>query len=541
MPTLHSLSPDPTRPRSESQVWDALSRLPQDWTVFHSVCWLDQSFCGEADFVILHPRHGMAVLEVKGGGITVDRGIWYTVNRQRQKHKIKNPFRQAMASSRALRDYLGARIGQRPITTHGVVFPDLDRVPDLGPDAEPEMVIVKPQMLSMEDCLVRLMGSHEELPRDVYEQMIELLAPTVRIAPHFTSRLHSMNQQFIDLTNQQVRLLNHLRRNRRFIITGGAGTGKTVLAVEQARRLATEGLNVLLTCYNEPLGEKLREEVKDEERVRACNFHNVALQEIERAGLPRPDTKSDEFWDETCPKLLVAAARKSGYAVDAIVVDEAQDFTPLWWSALEQLLKDGESGRFYIFGDPLQNIYRKADWQPPFDGFTYELSTNCRNSKPIAELVASLQGQPYDVLTVEGPEPDFVITETEEELLKNLEEVLGRLTQDGLKEDEIQVLCQTSGLRKFLRELKLNGFRFGELGAKAIAVETVHRFKGLEAPVVIHLQDRLNTKRDYRLASIGMSRAKAHLVVLASKKVVKILQALPRQSVARELPPEVDG
>ena len=47
-------------------------------------------------------------------------------------------------------------------------------------------------------------------------------------------------EQFIRLTREQSILLDFLEEQDRAVIGGGAGTGKTILAVEHARRLATE-------------------------------------------------------------------------------------------------------------------------------------------------------------------------------------------------------------------------------------------------------------------------------------------------------------
>ena len=67
-------------PKSERDVWVALERLPNSWRVFHSVAWqvpqAKRVFDGEADFVLIHSKHGMIVLEVKGGLLQAEDGTW---------------------------------------------------------------------------------------------------------------------------------------------------------------------------------------------------------------------------------------------------------------------------------------------------------------------------------------------------------------------------------------------------------------------------------------------------------------------------------
>lgn len=71
---------------SEHRVATALRRLPDDWIIFHHVSWQSRRSGrqgdGEADFVVLHPKRGLLVLEVKGGGIEIHDGRWSTIDRR---------------------------------------------------------------------------------------------------------------------------------------------------------------------------------------------------------------------------------------------------------------------------------------------------------------------------------------------------------------------------------------------------------------------------------------------------------------------------
>ena len=49
-----------------------------------------------------------------------------------------------------------------------------------------------------------------------------------------------------------------LRQQRRLKVIGGAGTGKTWLALEQARHLAAGGERVALVCYSRGLARFLQ-------------------------------------------------------------------------------------------------------------------------------------------------------------------------------------------------------------------------------------------------------------------------------------------
>src|SRR5690348_1367026 len=131
----------PGTPDSEVKVRTALAKLPDTWTVIHGVAWQQlrngRPGDGEADFVLLHPAHGMITVEVKGGGIAVEDNAWYSTDRKGIRHRIKNPFEQAVASKKALLRFLQdqrAFQGFLP-TGHLVVFPDLTDLGSLGPAA----------------------------------------------------------------------------------------------------------------------------------------------------------------------------------------------------------------------------------------------------------------------------------------------------------------------------------------------------------------------------------------------------------------------
>ena len=107
---------------------------------FHHVTWQSarggREADGEADFVLLHPGIGVVVLEVKGGRLAVEAGQWISVDRNGDEHRIKNPYEQATESKHTLRrkfEALRPALASVPSTMHGVVFPDVEPIHDLGP------------------------------------------------------------------------------------------------------------------------------------------------------------------------------------------------------------------------------------------------------------------------------------------------------------------------------------------------------------------------------------------------------------------------
>ncbi len=137
MPKFIPTSIPSTAPDSEKRVWNAFKHLDEDWTVFHSVVWQSRRAGrqgdGETDFLLLHPKKGIIVLEVKGGRIEVDNGRWVTIDRHDRRHDIKNPFEQAIASKYALIRYIeDLALDCFVPVCHGVVFPNVSHNGQIG-------------------------------------------------------------------------------------------------------------------------------------------------------------------------------------------------------------------------------------------------------------------------------------------------------------------------------------------------------------------------------------------------------------------------
>ena len=167
-------------------------------------------------------------------------------------------------------------------------------------------------------------------------------------------------EQLITLTHEQALLLNRLARQRRMVVTGPAGSGKTVLAIERAERLAEKGKRVLFICFNRALRDHLRK-TKRNKNLLINNFHSACLALAKRAEISlSTDDGSEptrEYWKDELPMALVAAVDKLGKQYDALFVDEAQDLDADWLDALTYTLKDPDDSYIWLFMDDNQRVY----------------------------------------------------------------------------------------------------------------------------------------------------------------------------------------
>ena len=256
--------------------------------------------------------------------------------------------------------------------------------------------------------------------------------------------------------------------------------------------------------------------------------------------------KPQVWWDDVLPRALLDASSASDGRWQAIVVDEGQDFAADWLETLDLLTSDPGKDVFYLFHDPAQAIFR-PDVTDRLGLTEYELPDNCRNARPIHEFAfrfyrGSLAPVP---LREDGRSPEVVVAEPGPATLEALRDVLHRLVVDErVARDKITVLSGASlehsavwRQRRFKGGLELwNGSVDAEgrsLGLAAdasprqppgtIRCETIRRFKGLEADVVVLVELPPDDERLDLLLYIGISRAKHHVILIAPPAVARRL------------------
>jgi hypothetical protein len=483
----------------------------------------------EADFVIAHPEHGLLVVEVKGGGIERDglSGAWRSIDRRGRTHEIKDPGEQAKRNFYGLLNWLG----QSPATRlhgyfggHAVAFPDTRaRQLDLGLDLPPEIVLDSDDLADTESAVRRAMrywkkSNAQPLNREAMQGLISILARSWQARLSLASLLRQEERDFERLTEEQFFLLDFLNAQPRALVTGCAGSGKTFLAIEKAKRLANQGFRTLLTCYNKNLADSIRAALQPlTEGLHVQHYHALAWNLLEAAGHSLPDLgdpglEHDHFFNETLPALLYDASGRIETRFDAIVVDEGQDFRETWWLGLLELLTNPDQGVFYVFYDANQCIYTDQA-TPPFQDRPYPLTRNLRNTQAIHRHIA----RHYDESVVcAGPEgrPPRVVTAAD--LDAALRDQLARLTDEGIPAEDIVVLTAASKGRSRWRD----GQRLGGCqlvwrtpdGPGQVRVSTIHGFKGLESPVVIVTEFEESTSD--QLALVAHSRARSELIIL---------------------------
>jgi len=514
-------------PASEVTVAKALEQLGDDWHVIHSVAWQGlrgkREGDGEADFILVHKDVGVIVIEVKGGEISVDRGQW-------KSHRldngaivnIDNPFEQAAAAKSKLYKWVGERVKFVVPTMHAVVFPGGRAPNNMGPAATAAITIDSAGLHDLGASIAKVVSHWKiscKLDQRQVDEVINLLAPTTAIKRTAADDAYDAEHALVRLTEEQRRAFSGLKRTRRAIVYGGPGTGKTLLAGEKAAQMAADGSKVLFVCYNQLLARALQTS-KHLSKVDIVTFHSLCMRSAARNGATIPKNPTQSWWDTDAPYQLVESAQDEAQKYDAIVVDEAQDFSEDWLQALLALLKEEESSPFYVFADADQRLWSRT-WTPRADWLPYELTINCRNTQPIAEKVAGVVLTAVEAAGATGPEPKWSTLKPTADVAGFICDTIADLLDLGFEARDIVVLCEDAELADRVSQMTAGNASCCRFGGKGVVVETIARFKGLDSAAIVLALGEADQTPD-TAAYVGFSRARSYLQVIGSNKRQRI-------------------
>ncbi|CAN5754853.1 hypothetical protein BH18ACT17_BH18ACT17_14000 [soil metagenome] len=255
----------PVQSGAEQLLYEALrDQLPADFTCYHGIEWLHlggRPQEGEADFLIVHPELGVLVLEVKGGQLTYDPPT-RTWKRQGDPKPVRDPFAQAQRCMHWLKREL-EHLPKKwmPSLGYGVAFPNGEYKEQAHPNAPLDLVVDHRDMGELAARIPKLMRRWQRDDRafgaEGMRALDQVLGYRVEVLVPLGSRIDEAERRTIDLTPQQSYVRDLLRRPGRFGVTGTAGSGKTIIAIETARWLAKQGHRTLVTCFNKRLATHL--------------------------------------------------------------------------------------------------------------------------------------------------------------------------------------------------------------------------------------------------------------------------------------------
>lgn len=545
-------------PPGERALYNAIaeSEGSDDWFVLHSLRISEhvKNPEGEADFVIVAPRLGILVLEVKSHEtIHYDpddsRGAWQLGS---QAPKKRGPFQQASEAMYSIRNYLEKRnVDLRSLPTLYAAWFTAVRARTLLPQS-PEW---HPwQVLDSEDlkrdpigAIRRTFGAGTDhldatfrgFSRDgvgpdtaTASQVISILRPRFEVGVVAGDMRNAREGQLIHFIEEQYVALDSMSDNQQVLFVGPAGSGKTLLAMEAVRRELETGNHGRLLCFNRLLSKRLHADMPEDPKLTTGSMHS---QMLVLAGIETPDDASANFWTQELPALALEALVEAGGEAqcDFLVVDEVQDLLAQpYLDVLDLMVKGGlASGRILMFGDfERQAIYDDGSGRELLQSMmphmpSSNLIYNCRNLPRIGTSVNLFSGLKPGYTKFrrqdDGANPVWLKYGRGEDQSELLRRAVDSMREESYDLSEIVVLSPLGNrsiaattkdpwLRQVLKPADGRLRRKGEL-----QFSTIQAYKGLEAPAVIVTDlDRDLVSGFESVLYVGLTRATDRIICL---------------------------
>ncbi len=521
-----------TEESQERRMFEALEKLPQEYCIFHSFSIVriieDTLYESETDFVVFHPQKGLLCIEAKAGMVDCKEGEWFYGSGLPMNHD--GPFNQAAQNKWKLKKLIEDRnlsyLLPKCKLLHAVWFPSVTKAyfagKSLPPESDINLILTKDSIDNIEQDIERIFDI--EVTKNVKTQLgakdAALLMRKV-LAPSFNliglSELKALHRQnvFKSMLKEQIALLNYLEEQNTATISGMAGTGKTVMAVEKARLHADAGDRVLFLCYN----AKLKDYLKG-----AYGYERIDYYTVDGLACKLCDTTEPNY--SRLEDKLMEYYTNGYFPWKHVIIDEGQDFGKEHIEEIKliDILKcivvddvDSE-GSFYIFYDKNQLVQGKKvpDYITESD-CKLTLYRNSRNTMNIAVTSNRLLGSQKNPKLAKNPltgnSPELYVISEKEDYLDTVNRALDSILEKNDSDSIIILTSKTESVSPMSKYCKDGFYRYGR---KAIQFTTYRKFKGLEADAIVivdidaNLLDPDNQEGD-RALYVGSSRARFEL------------------------------
>lgn len=534
---------------AEKKMYDVLQELDmEDAYVLHSLGLPRHrsKIYGEIDFVVVCKR-GVACLEIKGGRVECRDGKWFFTDRYgTERQKPEGPFAQVTGNMFSLITELKNKFPNNPhmknvLVACGVVFPDIE-FRSTSQEIIQE-IIYDNRTESITDYINNVFDywegrQHREpsklSPNDVKE-IVNYLRGNFVFVPTLNDRLNNIEKRLVRLTTEQVQIMNALEVNQHLLIDGNAGTGKTLLATEFAKRKAQQGQKVLFLTFNKNLANNVNRHLLEQNNIKVINIHALFGEYVTVDTVKMSQNPQKYFSDELPQQFFewvnnLEPEQLDKLKFDVIVMDEGQDIIkPAYLYSLDILLKDGlDKGKWAIFYDEMQNIYN-----PDFDDgmelinsypcTKFKLFVNCRNTVQIGTFSSKVSGIEMKEFLHENGEEVYKVSYTDlTDFKKKISEIIKNLRTEKVDMTDVVFLTPKKYSNSMLSKIEYKVNTLGdEFDDKSILprYSTIQGFKGLDSKIIILTDvEEISKKNFSKFMYIAGTRARTLLYVVASEK-----------------------
>ena len=487
---------------SEEKFFNACKeQLSDKYHVFFSVRWYSEEdgrrIDSECDFLIFNPDYGFLCIECKGGkNIYIDEGTWYLSEADGDRKLRRSPYAQSEESMRFFKRYYEQETESLfpGVYGHAVVFPNYRITAPLNVDSPLALTIDSESVKKLNTTLISIFkyfdshkgGNANFLSPESQRKFISLINKRVALSIEAGALIEDKERELAEINYTQDVVIDFLTHYNRAFIIGGAGTGKTWIAIKKIRRALLGGKKPLYICSNPLLATKVRHELSNTTADILC------IEALARAILGEKYNNAPV--QDGCKILSPLFAGCTLPQYDLVVVDEAQDFTKDWADCANLLVRP--NGELYVFFDESQNIYSRSFGSHfSIDANPFVLRYNIRNTANIYQYTKDQTALGLDTLAnkVEGVEPEIRTFTREQAAISYIDAVIGKLiNKEGVHPDKITILINRSPELSVLSGVScLGGLPLQYLDKQFtedhIQFSTIEDFKGLESDIIIYI------------------------------------------------------
>ncbi len=508
--------------------------LDDSYTVYHGVHWINvesknYAIYGEIDFAVVSPAGKLLLIEQKTGYLDeTDDGL-----EKKYSEKSKNVPFQIARNAHGLQHRLRQALKGNSVFVDSILYCPDYKIKKLGSAGiDPKRIVDSTRKDQLVEIIQSIIPADEpnvtvqELLHQFLSDLLEIV-PDVNAVIGQTDKLYTRVSGGLSDWAQKIDFTPFLLR-----VIGTAGSGKTQLALSVFRESIKQGRKPLYVCYNRSLADHVSKVAPEGGLV--TGYHQLGDSIAKLLGTPIDHLKPGPF--AQMEANLDSYFPSDAQMFDDLIVDEGQDFKPIWAANLLRLLRP--SGKAWWLEDPLQNVYSRE--RIPFDGWvTIRSEANFRSPKRVLSGINELLGLVPPIVScspIEGGEVEVLSYECQSELVPRTVDALDRAIELGFESKHIALLSfrgrESSVLTPFTQigqhtlrspiQGKYDEFGNPEYAEGEITTDSVHRFKGQAAPCVVL------TEIDFAQMD---ENSKIRIFVGATRATMKLIMVVPSRSL----------
>jgi hypothetical protein len=515
--------------------------LDDNYTVYHGVHWTNiesknYAIYGEIDFAVIGPSGKILLIEQKTGSLKEsDDGL-----EKKYFDKAKNvPFQMAR-NAQGMQHRLKKALKGHSVFVDSILYCPDYRVKNLGSAGiDPKRIVDSTRKNQLINIIEKIIPN-EETDLQIQDLLHQFLSDLLEIVPDVNAVIGQTDKMYTRVSGGLSEWAQKIDFSPfRLRVVGTAGSGKTQLALSAYRESIKQGRKPLYVCYNRSLADHVARVAPEGGQV--AGYHQLGDRIAKLLGSPIDHQKPGPF--SQMELTLDHYHPKEDQMFDDLIVDEGQDFKPVWAANLLRLLRP--SGKAWWLEDPLQNVYSRE--RIPFEGWvTIRSDANYRSPKQVLSginQILALTPPIESCSPIEGGDVEVLTYENQSELIPRTVEALDLALELGFNSKHVALLSfrgrESSVLTPFMKlgkhslrspiQGKYDEFGNPEYCDGDITTDSVHRFKGQAAPCVVLTEidfAELDENSKIRIF-VGATRATMKLILVISNRSLETLLNQP--------------